>query len=109
MTTPAIAMITLLPPAELLAAWLANGLLPRHRSTVDERDLECSLWNPPLCPRRPDSPPAYLVPSVPYPGRILSKPAYVLNRPPRRNPTSVMPNSLATSTARLLGAEDRKS
>jgi hypothetical protein len=42
MTTPAIAMTTLLPVPELLAAWLANGLLPRHRSTVDERDRECS-------------------------------------------------------------------
>src|SRR5918997_1787459 len=32
MTTPAMAMITLFPPVELLAAWLANGRLPCHRS-----------------------------------------------------------------------------
>src|SRR5215210_1182724 len=104
MTTPAIAMITLLPVPELLAAWLAIELLPRRRNTVDEHDRERSLEASPLSPPAV-LPPAYLAPSVPFSTRILSKPAYVLNRPPRRNPTSVMPNSLATSTARLLGAE----
>src|SRR4028118_1038408 len=50
MTTPAIAIITLLPVPELLAAWLANGPLPRHRTTVDEHDRGCSPRTLPFVP-----------------------------------------------------------